>query len=169
MLVTGSNAGGPDSRGPEPEQQAVTEASTVAGQVAATTRLFFQLQVRSLLARPELRLDTTATLLDVVVRVSALVRAESLTDAQGQDVLVELRTVVERTMAPDELRSLAITALAGGDRAAREELVRRVLARQAADPGPGVLDTITTELIGPREPDLALGLLEQLRQVAAGG
>jgi hypothetical protein len=72
--------------------------------------------------------------------------------------------VLSAADAPDDLRATVSAALVGGDARATDELVGLI---GRADPATiQLLAQIMQQVVGVTNQDLALGLLEQLRQIA---
>jgi EAL domain-containing protein (putative c-di-GMP-specific phosphodiesterase class I) len=76
----------------------------------------------------------------------------------------QVQVVLAAADAPDDLRATVSAALLGGDARAINELV--TLLGRADAPTMQLLAQITQQVVGATNQDLALGLLEQLRQIA---
>jgi pimeloyl-ACP methyl ester carboxylesterase len=145
------------------EQPAASPIKTVTGQVQAQTELYYQVECRSYAAQPAVRFDTAATTRNALARLSAATKAQPavLGAEEGAPRVVGVLSAAD---VPGDLRATVSAALIDRDKQAIDELVA-LLGR--ADPATRrLLADITQQVVGATDAELALGLLEQLRQIA---
>jgi len=145
------------------EQPASTPIDTVSGQLQAQTELHYQIVCRSYAAPPEVSFDAAAT------ARNALARLHDATQAQpavlgAEEGAPQVQGVLSAADAPDDLRGTIEAALIDGDTRAIDELV--ALLARADSATMRLLSDITQQVVGVKNEELALGLLEQLQQVA---
>lgn len=146
---------------------AASAISTAHGQVAAETELIYQVEYRAPGAAPELRFDADATTQNLLGRLGAAARTPQprvLSDA-GEPAAPAAPRVLAEADATDELRELVAAALLRGDAGAAERLAARL--RSADQQALELIIQLAEQVVGPQNRQLALGLLEQLRQIAA--
>jgi pimeloyl-ACP methyl ester carboxylesterase len=145
-------------------QAATTSITTTSGEVAAQTELRYQIEVVSTSAPPRISFDAAATAQDALDRLSTATAAPPPMVLGEETLAPEVAGVLAAADAPDDLRDTVSAALTQRDPAATERLL--ALLRDA-DADTLRLVTLVAELVvGPKDRELALGLLEQLRQVA---
>ena len=145
------------------EPAASTPISTTNGQVQAQTELHYQIDYRTAGVQPAVRFDAAATARNALERLSDATQAQPAV-LSVDDSAPQVQAVLSAADAPDDLRATVSAALVGGDSGAIDALIA-LLGR--ADPATTQLLTqITQQVVGMTNQDLALGLLEQLRQVA---
>ncbi|HEX9373563.1 MAG TPA: hypothetical protein VF897_21295, partial [Roseiflexaceae bacterium] len=88
-------------------------------------------------------------------------------EEEGAAQAPQVPAVLSAADAPDELRATVSAALVQRDPPATEQLVTLLRAADAATLR--LISQVAKEVVGPKDRELALGLLEQLRQVASGG
>jgi pimeloyl-ACP methyl ester carboxylesterase len=153
--------------GPAPGQPATTSISTASGEVAAQTELIYQVEVVDVAAPPLVRFDAGATARDALARLGAATTAPPPMVLGEEIPAPAISGVLSAADVPDDLRDTVSAALTQGDGAAIERLVA-LLASADADTL-RLIALVAEQVVGPKDRDLALGLLEQLRQVALGG
>lgn len=140
--------------------------STAHGQVAAETELIYHVDYRAPGAAPEVRFDADATAQNLLDRLGAVARTPQprvLAEA-GETATAAAPRVLAEADATDELRELVAAALLRGDAAAAQQLVARL---RSADPQAiELIVQLAEQVVGSQSRQLALGLLEQLRQIA---
>lgn len=151
-------------------QPLITGISTIKGHVAAETRLYYQVECPTYAAQPQIRFDPEATQQDLLIRLHTVVQETA--DIEGvriQDLMAnpQFRTQFAAAEIPEELRTTVETSLIEGDEAAVREAAS--LLAHATRPALALrpLVTLVEEVVGPLYKTLALGLLEQLRQIDA--
>jgi pimeloyl-ACP methyl ester carboxylesterase len=142
---------------------ASTPISTTNGQVQAQTELLYQIEYRSQAAPPAVRFDAAATARNALARLSDASQSQPAVLGMEESA-PQVQGVLSATDAPDELRATVSAALVGGDSRAIDELV--ALLGRADTATMQLLAQITQQVVGATNQDLALGLLEQLRQIA---
>ncbi|MEP7188349.1 MAG: permease [Roseiflexaceae bacterium] len=143
-------------------QPASTPISTTHGQVQAQTELLYQIEYRSSVAPPAVRFDAAATAHNALVRLSAATQVQPAVLGLEESA-PQIPGVLSAADAPDDLRAIVSAALVDGDARALDELIA-LLGR--ADPATTqLLAQITQQVVGVTNQELALGLLEQLRQI----
>jgi pimeloyl-ACP methyl ester carboxylesterase len=149
-------------------QPAATPISTAEGQVAATTELHYQIEVPADASQPMVRFDAAATTRNALARLGDATRTpppmvlgeESATPAP------QVAAVLSAAEAPDDLRTTVTAALTQGDTTAVERLA--TMLRTGDADTVRLLVRVAEQVVGPKNRELALGLLEQLRQVVVG-
>jgi len=145
------------------EPAASTPISTTNGQVQAQTELHYQIDYRTAGVQPAVRFDAAATARNALERLSDATQAQPAV-LSADDSAPQVQAVLSAADAPDDLRATVSAALVGGDSGAIDALIALL---GSADPATTQLLTqITQQVVGMTNQDLALGLLEQLRQVA---
>jgi pimeloyl-ACP methyl ester carboxylesterase len=144
-------------------QPAATPISTTGGQVQAQTELHYQIECHSYAAQPAVRFDAVATARNALTRLGSAAQAQPAVLGMEESA-PQLQGVLSAADAPDDLRATVSAALAGGDARALDELV--VLIGRADPATMQLLAQITQQVVGAKNQELALGLLEQFRQVA---
>jgi hypothetical protein len=139
---------------------------TVRGQVAAETELRYQV-VLAPDAAPRVRFDAEATTRDALARLSAAAAAPGPLVLGDESAPPRVPAVLSATDAPDEVRALVSAALVEGDASATRRLAELLGAADGATFE--LLRQVAEQVVAPRNRALALGLLEQLRQVAVLG
>lgn len=148
------------------EQPASTPIETTSGQVQSQTELHYQVVCRSYSAPPELHFDAAATARNALTRLRDA--AQSQPAVLGIDEgAPQIAGVLSAADAPDDLRATITAALTEGQAGASDELV--ALLTRADSATMQLLSEITQQVVGLKNEGLALGLLEQLRQVAESG
>ena len=110
-----------------------------------------------------MRFDAAATARNALARLSDATQAQPAVLGMDESA-PQIQGVLSAADAPDDLRATVSAALVGGDSRAIDELIA-LLGR--ADPATmQLLAQITQQVVGVTNQDLALGLLEQLRQIA---
>jgi hypothetical protein len=143
---------------------AITPISTAAGQVAAQTELLYQVECVSYTASPHVRFDAAATSRNVLARLSTAARAPAPVVLGAEEPIPHVQAVLSAADAPEPLRTTVRAALVDSDQGAIAELIRLVSSADATSIQ--LLIAITQQVIGAKDRALALGLLEQLRQIA---
>ncbi len=144
-------------------QPASTPISTTGGQVQAQTDLHYQVECHSYAAPPLVRFDAAATARNALARLSDATQAQPAVLSMGESA-PQIQGVLSAADAPDDLRAIVSAALVDGDSHAIDELVALIDRADAATMQ--LLAQITQQVVGATNQELALGLLEQLRQVA---
>lgn len=145
-------------------QPAASPISTRSGQVQAQTELHFQVECHSYAAQPAVRFDAVATARNALTRLGDATRSPQPAVLGVDEGAPQIQGVLSAADAPDDLRAIVSAALVGGDAHALDELVTLI---SRADPATmQLLTQIAQQVVGATNQDLALGLLEQLRQVA---
>jgi pimeloyl-ACP methyl ester carboxylesterase len=142
---------------------ASTPISTTNGQVQAQTELHYQIEYHSQAAPPAVRFDAAATARNALARLSDATQAQPAVLGLEESA-PQVQGVLSAADAPDDLRATVSAALVGGDSQAISELVALLGRADAATMQ--LLAQITQQVVGVTNQDLALGLLEQLRQIA---
>jgi pimeloyl-ACP methyl ester carboxylesterase len=142
---------------------ASTPISTTNGLVQAQTELLYQIEYRSQAAPPAVRFDAAATARNALARLSDASQSQPAVLGMEESA-PQVQGVLSATDAPDALRGTVSAALVGGDSRAIDELV--ALLGRADTATTQLLAQITQQVVGATNQDLALGLLEQLRQIA---
>ncbi|MEO7911542.1 MAG: permease [Roseiflexaceae bacterium] len=137
--------------------------STTNGQVQAQTELHYQIEYRSPSAPPAVRFDEAATARNAIARLSAATQVQPAVLGLEESV-PQIQGFLSAADAPNDLRTTVGAALVNGDARAREQLIALLGSADAATMR--LLAQITQQVVGVTNQDLALGLLEQLRQVA---
>lgn len=154
-----------DTAGERPAAQA-SPISTAHGQVAAATELFYRVAYPAPGAPPQVEFDAAATSQNLLARLGRAPRAAQPRVLSEAAPTPAVSRVLADTATSDDLRALAEAALGRGEAGARRELAARL---QAADGATiELLLGLAEALVGPHDQQLALGLLEQVRQVARG-
>jgi pimeloyl-ACP methyl ester carboxylesterase len=143
-------------------QPASTPISTTSGQVQAQTELHYQIAYRSAAAPPAVRFDAAATARNALARLSDATQAQPAVLGMGEGA-PQIQGVLSAADAPDDLRATVRAALVGGDARAIDQLI--ALLGRADTATMQLLAEITQQVVGVTNQDLALGLLEQLRQI----
>jgi pimeloyl-ACP methyl ester carboxylesterase len=146
----------------EAEQPASTSIETASGQVQAQTELLYQVVCRSYSAPPEVRFDAAATAYNALARLRDAAQAQPAV-LGIEEGTPQVQGVLSAADAPDELRATITAALIQGDASAIDELVGLLASADSATMR--LLSDIAQQVIGLKNEGLALGLLEQLRQV----
>jgi pimeloyl-ACP methyl ester carboxylesterase len=170
-LVVGARdaagGGGPIVLGEEGDGAAkpalATPIRTVRGQVAAETELSYQVTYAGDTTIPEVELDVAATTRDALARLGTASAAPAPATLGDQE-LPQVAAVLSDTDAPADLQELVGAALLRQDAAAIEQIGELLRAGNADTLR--LLQRVLEQVVGPRDRRLALGLLEQLRQVA---
>jgi hypothetical protein len=151
------------------QQPVATPISTVSGQVSAQTELIYQVESVSYAAPPQVRFDATATTRDALTRLSAAAKAKppAVLGAEETAPAPRVQAVLSAADAPEDLRATVSAALVDGDADAIQELTTMLSSANAETLR--LLRTVTEQIVGATNPELALGLLEQLRYVARSG
>jgi pimeloyl-ACP methyl ester carboxylesterase len=136
---------------------------TVHGQVAAETELRYQV-VLAPEAAPRVRFDAEATTRDALARLSAAAAAPGPMVLGDESAPPQVPAVLSATEAPDDVRATVTAALVQGDAGAATRLAAQLAAADGATFE--LLRQVAEQVVAPRNRALALGLLEQLRQVA---
>ena len=144
-------------------QPASTPINTVKGQVQAQTELHYQVACQSYAAPPQVRFDAVATARNALTRLSDAAQAQPVVLGLDESA-PQIQGVLSAADAPDDLRATIRGALVDGDSHAIDELI--VLLGRADPATTKLLAQITQQVVGATNQDLALGLLEQLRQIA---
>jgi pimeloyl-ACP methyl ester carboxylesterase len=144
-------------------QPAPTPISTTNGQVQAQTELHYQIEYRSSAVQPAVHFDAAATARNALARLSDAAQAQPAVLGIDESA-PQIEGVLSAADAPDDLRATVSAALVGGDARAIDELI--ALLGRANPATTQLLAQITQQVVGVTNQDLALGLLEQLRQVA---
>jgi pimeloyl-ACP methyl ester carboxylesterase len=144
-------------------QPASTPINTVNGQVQAQTELHYQVACQSYAAPPQVRFDAVATARNALTRLSDAAQAQPVVLGLDESA-PQIQGVLSAADAPDDLRATIRGALVDGDSHAIDELI--VLLGRADPATTKLLAQITQQVVGATNQDLALGLLEQLRQIA---
>jgi hypothetical protein len=144
-------------------QPASTPISTTGGQVQAQTELHYQIECHSYAAPPQVRFDAAATARNALARISDATQAQPAV-LGIEESAPQIQGVLSAADAPDDLRATVSAALVGGDSHAIDELIALLGRADAATMQ--LLAQITQQVVGAKNQELALGLLEQLRQVA---
>jgi pimeloyl-ACP methyl ester carboxylesterase len=144
------------------EQPAATPINTVGGQVQAQTELIYKIECDSYAAPPQVRFDAAATARNALARLGGATRARPA--VLGDESAPQVPGVLSAADAPDDLRATVGAALIDGDQRAIDELA--ALLGRAEPATVRLLSDITQQVVGAADEELALGLLEQLRQVA---
>jgi len=139
-----------------------TPISTTNGQVQAQTELHYQIEYHSSAAMPVVRFDAAATARNAIVRLSAAAQVQPVVLGLEESA-PQIRGVLSAADAPDDLRATVSAALVGGDSHAISELIALLGRADAATMR--LLAQVTQQVVGATNQALALGLLEQLRQV----
>jgi pimeloyl-ACP methyl ester carboxylesterase len=145
-------------------QAATTPIATTSGEVAAQTELRYQVEVVSTGEPPIIRFDAAATARDALDRLGAATAAPPPMVLGEETAAPEIAGVLSAADAPDDLRETVSAALAQRDAAAIERLL--ALLRGADADTLRLVTLVAEQVVGPKDRELALGLLEQLRQVA---
>jgi hypothetical protein len=145
------------------EPAASTPISTTSGQVQAQTELQYQIDYRTAGVQPDIRFDAAATARNALARLSDAAQTQPAVLGMGESA-PQVQGVLSAADAPEDLRATVSTALVSGDARATDELVALLGRADAATMQ--LLAQITQQVVGAQNQDLALGLLEQLRQVA---
>jgi hypothetical protein len=143
-------------------QPASTPISTTHGQVQAQTELLYQIEYRSPVAPPAVRFDVTATARNALARLSEASQVQPAVLGLEESA-PQIQGVLSAADAPDDLRAIISAALMGSESRAVDELIALLGRTDAATMQ--LLAQITQQVVGVTNQDLALGLLEQLRQV----
>jgi hypothetical protein len=143
-------------------QPASTPISTTHGQVQAQTELLYQIEYRSPVAPPAVRFDVTATARNALARLSEASQVQPAVLGLEESA-PQIQGVLSAADAPDDLRAIVSAALIGSESRAVDELIALLGRADAATMQ--LLGQITQQVVGVTNQDLALGLLEQLRQV----
>jgi hypothetical protein len=144
-------------------QPASTPINTVKGQVQAQTELHYQVACQSYAAPPQVRFDAVATARNALTRLSDAAQAQPVVLGLDESA-PQIQGDLSAADAPDDLRATIRGALVDGDSHAIDELI--VLLGRADPATTKLLAQITQQVVGATNQDLALGLLEQLRQIA---
>jgi hypothetical protein len=147
-------------------QPASTPISTTNGQVQAQTELHYQIEYRSPAAPPAVRFDAAATARNALTRLSEATQVQPAVLGM-EERPPQIQGVLSAADAPDDLRATVSAALVGGDSRAIDELIALIGRADAATMQ--LLAQITQQVVGVTNQDLALGLLEQLRQIGEIG
>jgi pimeloyl-ACP methyl ester carboxylesterase len=145
------------------EPAASTPISTTNGQVQAQTELHYQIEYRSTGVQPAVRFDVAATARNALARLSDATQVQPAVLGIDESA-PQIQGVLSAADAPDDLRAIVSAALVGGDSRAIDELIALLGRADAATMQ--LLVDITEQVVGVKNQELALGLLEQLRQVA---
>jgi pimeloyl-ACP methyl ester carboxylesterase len=143
-------------------QPASTPISTTHGQVQAQTELLYQIEYRSPAAAPAVRFDAAATARNALVRLSAAAQVQPAVLGLEESA-PQIRGVLSAADTPDSLGAIVRAALMDGDSRALDELI--ALLGRADSATTQLLARITQQVVGVTNQNLALGLLEQLRQI----
>jgi pimeloyl-ACP methyl ester carboxylesterase len=143
---------------------AVTPISTTGGQVAEQTELLYQVECISYAAPPRVRFDAAATSGNVLTRLSTATAAPAPVVLGAEEPIPQVQAVLSAADAPESLRTTVRAALVDGDQQAITELI--TLVSRADATSMQLLIDITEQVVGVKDRTLALGLLEQLRQIA---
>jgi hypothetical protein len=144
-------------------QPVSTPISTTNGQVQAQTELHYQVECQSYAAPPQVRFDAAATARNALARLSDATQAQPAVLGIDES-MPQIQGVLSAADAPDDLRATIRAALVDGDSHAIDELI--VLLGRADATTMQLLAQITQQVVGAKQQELALGLLEQLRQLA---
>jgi len=142
---------------------ASTPISTTNGQVQAQTELHYQIDYRTAGVQPAVRFDAGATARNALARLSDATQAQPAVLGMEEGA-PHVQGVLSAAEAPDDLRALVSAALISGDVQAIDDL--SALVGRAESATMQLLTQIAQQVVGAQNQDLALGLLEQLRQIA---
>lgn len=145
-------------------QPTTTPISTALGQVAAETELLYQIELPSDTATPQVRLDAAATARNAVERLRAASAAPPPMVLGEELPAPAVSAVLSAADAPEDARETVRAALVDGDEQAIERLVE--LLGAANRDTLGLIAQVAEQVVGPKDRDLALGLLAQIGQVA---
>jgi hypothetical protein len=145
-------------------QPASTPISTTHGQVQAQTELHYQIEYRSPAAPPAVRFDVAATARNALARLGEATQVQPPAVLGMEESAPQIQGVLSAADAPDDLRAIVSAALVDSDTRAINELIALLGRADAATMQ--LLVQITQQVVGVTNQDLALGLLEQLRQIA---
>jgi hypothetical protein len=148
-------------------QPSTTPISTAEGQVAATTELHYEIEVPADGTQPSVRFDGAATTRDALARLGDAARTPAPMVLGEEPAAPQVAAVLSAADAPDEIRATVAAALTQGDAAAAERLA--AMLRSGDADIVRLLASVAEQVVGPKDRDLALGLLEQLRQVVVRG
>jgi pimeloyl-ACP methyl ester carboxylesterase len=151
---------------PAAAQASTTPITTTSGEVAAQTELHYQVEVVSAGESPRIRFDAASTARDALDRLGAATTAPPPMVLGEEAPAPEVAGVLSAADAPEDLRDTISAALGRGDTAATERLLE--LLRDADADTLRLVMLVAEQVVGPKDRDLALGLLAQLRQVALG-
>jgi pimeloyl-ACP methyl ester carboxylesterase len=140
-----------------------TPISTTHGQVMAQTELHYQIEYRSPTTQPAVHFDAAATARNALARLGEATRARP-TVLGAEERTPQVQAVLSASDAPDDLRALVGATLGDSNLSATDALIG-LLAR-ADSASLQLLARIVLQTVGATNQDLALGLLEQLRQLA---
>jgi pimeloyl-ACP methyl ester carboxylesterase len=143
--------------------EASTPISTTHGEVHAQTELHYQVEYRSAAVQPDVRFDSAATARNALVRLSEATQARPAV-LGAEEHAPQVQGVLSAADAPDDLRAMIGAALADGESGALDELIALLAGADSATLP--LLARIVQEVVGVTNQELALGLLEQLRQIA---
>jgi hypothetical protein len=146
------------------EQPTTTPISTAQGQVAAETELLYRIELASEAAPPQVRLDAAATARNAVERLRAA-SAEPPPMVLGEELPApQIQGVLSAADAPEDVTETVRAALVENDDAAIGRLVELVGAANADTLR--LIGQVAEQVVGPKDRELALGLLAQIGQVA---
>jgi len=146
------------------QQPIATPITTTSGQVAAQTELIYQIEYVSDAAPPRVRFDAAATTQNALARLSAAATAPAPVVLGAEELPPPIQGVLSAADAPTDVRATVSAALVDGDEQAIEKLVILLSSADAATMQ--LLTDVTQQVVGAADKELALGLLEQFKQVA---
>jgi len=152
-----------DGAGADAKPVLTTPINTVSGQVVAETELRYQVVYTTNTEAPQVLFDVGATTRDALVRLSTAIVAPAPMVLGEQDTASQVQAVLSDADAPAELRATVSAALMQHDTAATQQLVESLRSADVATLR--LIIRVAEEVLAPVDQQLALGLLEQLRQV----
>ena len=145
-----------------------TPIVTVRGRVVAQAELHYEVVCRSYTDPPQIRFDAESTARDALARLSAVAQAP-VPGVLGAETETAARVagVLSAADVPATLRDTLDAALAEGDTGAAQQLAAVLSGTERPDQVLAAVNRIVAQVVAPRDRELALALIEQLRQVAA--
>ena len=116
---------------------------------------------------PEVRFDAEATAQDALIRMAEAMQLPA-SGVLGAEAASErpVSAVLTASAAPAAVRATLSAGLEEGDPAAQRDAAALICADRSPDVAL-LLSHIAEATIGPRDPQLAAALVQQLRQIAA--
>jgi hypothetical protein len=149
-----------------PPTAATSPTATVVGTVASETELVYTVLYRGAGVTPDIAFDTAATAQNAVERISAATRA---IEPETTPALLTTEAVVSAAEPPSDLREALVAVLGGEEPAALERVAERIGGPHPDAQAAASLIHAVAQLVGPRDPALAAGLIEQIRQAVGAG
>lgn len=150
------------------QQPVATPITTVSGEVAVETELYYQVRCTSTTEPPQVGFDAEATTRNALIRMHNAVQTVPpgvLGAAEGVAPADRVKDALAAMAAPDDLRERLGDALGAGDERAIQEMTDMLSRPERPPEVVRLLDYIAEHMIGGSDAKLALGLAEQLKQI----